>query len=334
MLISTFGPYTPLFHLALRIVYSICQRRFEDLTTIEAPQFDAFREAMLAKRSPNILYTAQNPDPKILALLARSGTSSIIFCERPLNAVAGIKHAHRVDVATGIRMLFSHYVAMDPLLDSDRTAFIDLGEGDIRLGAVIEQVLRLLDYDVDDAFVQTLSGFPPSDFDKSVFELAWAGRESAPQRDAQLEFSVRDAEMIDMMFPSIQNLSGDGWRWPGRLFYADSTEANAEGPISLLGKSRTLFFGPYLSLPIGRWRATYHLNVAQNHSGNIVLADVQANLKVLAVGKLKLPKEGSFEFSLDFDVDSPEQVVEIRLHMLEGAIGGYIELIHVRLSRI
>lgn len=120
-------------------------------------------------------------------------------------------------------------------------------------------------------------------------------------------------------------------QWPIPLFMTSDKKgqplwANLREAIDLTGPARTLIYGPYLHLPVGAWYLRGTLQVEDNHSRNVVQMDVTAGERTLAMVKAPLPVEGEFAFEMTFEVDEPRDPMQLRVHILEGAIEGALRL--------
>ena len=127
--------------------------------------------------------------------------------------------------------------------------------------------------------------------------------------------------------------------WPISLFLTCDKKGQPQwqhysDPIDLTGPARTLLYGPYLHLPVGRWILNGSLSVIGNDSRNVIQIDINSGELGLAKVKAPLPAEGDFSFEIDFAVDEPREPMQLRIHILEGAIEGTLFLSSVKMSRV
>lgn len=117
--------------------------------------------------------------------------------------------------------------------------------------------------------------------------------------------------------------------WPPVLFSAPIDNTISIDPIvELTGAARAFINGPYFHLPAGSWRASIRFRLWSNETNNSFRFEVRCG-ESLSGGDFKLPTAGEFSCDLDFVTPGAEFVVEFRLILLEGAIGGQFELLSV-----
>lgn len=120
--------------------------------------------------------------------------------------------------------------------------------------------------------------------------------------------------------------------WPHRVFFSgDRPDEEAPLVADATGGSRILYYGPYLHLAEGRWRAKLTLGFTKEAIG--------LPIKVSALGpgllgeaRLRPRQEGIFAAQFSFLVSEPEHPVEFHIRTEEGAIEGRIALGQVDLT--
>jgi hypothetical protein len=122
--------------------------------------------------------------------------------------------------------------------------------------------------------------------------------------------------------------------WPVSLFKgSDNPAAPFAGRVELLGPARIIAYGPYLHLTAGQWQAKVVFEVADNHSGNQLCVDVYAE-EILSVITAQLPAQGTYTFQIGFEISNPAKPVELRFHILSGAIEGVFTLSSTSVRRV
>lgn len=128
--------------------------------------------------------------------------------------------------------------------------------------------------------------------------------------------------------------SFDRMDWPVSMFMDSADPSRAfSGRVELLGPARFLAYGPYLHLTPGTWSAEVVFEIAENHSGNQLYADVYAG-KILSVINTPLPAQGTYKFAISFDIEDALEPVQLRFQTLSGAIEGVLTFDRVELTRI
>jgi hypothetical protein len=119
--------------------------------------------------------------------------------------------------------------------------------------------------------------------------------------------------------------------WPLASFYSgDHPSELASSFLEVAGPSRVLYYGPYFSLPRGRWRADVQLIVSGNMHDKLLAVDIFSGIE-LARHEFKPAQGGLLQASLPFAVRSMEERIEVRVQLLEGAIEGHLGLKQVLL---
>jgi hypothetical protein len=103
--------------------------------------------------------------------------------------------------------------------------------------------------------------------------------------------------------------------------------------IEVVGRARILYYGPYFHFPPGRWRADVQFIVSGNMHDKKLAVDVYSGVG-LARQEFKPAQGGLLQASLPFLVAAPQERIEVRVELLEGAIEGYLGLKQVLLHPI
>lgn len=151
-----------------------------------------------------------------------------------------------------------------------------------------------------------------------------ARQSSEPAQERALAERIADAYTAIAIGARLRTVE-----WPTELFLDwDTPGAFLAKPIELVGPARFIICGPYLHLPVGRWRAVLHFEIADNLSGNRLGVDLFAK-EILVETNVDLPPEGQFALSLDFDNPSAYAPLETRIQITSGAIEGSLRLLRV-----
>lgn len=104
------------------------------------------------------------------------------------------------------------------------------------------------------------------------------------------------------------------------------------GELDLTGRSRCLIAGPYIVLPVGRWRATYRLTFDRTGSRSRFRVD-WGGVHDFSSEEFVPGRAGIFEISQDYVWHDPGPA-EIRVILLEGVFDGQMSFSGAEVSRI
>ena len=108
--------------------------------------------------------------------------------------------------------------------------------------------------------------------------------------------------------------------WPHRVFFSgDRPDEEAPLVMDATGGSRVLYYGPYLHLPEGRWRAKLTLGFTKEAIG-LPLKIAAYGPGLLGEARLRPSQDGIFAAEFSFQVSEPEHPVEFHIRTEEGAI--------------
>ena len=111
--------------------------------------------------------------------------------------------------------------------------------------------------------------------------------------------------------------------WPLDCFiHGDRPGKTATEIIDLVGPKRLLFYGPYFHLPLGRWRVEIEVYFSDAHSTFLVDVYTHEKNRALAEGRLRPQYGGAYKASLPFAIERPEDQIELRLWLEQGALEG------------
>lgn len=122
--------------------------------------------------------------------------------------------------------------------------------------------------------------------------------------------------------------------WPHRIFLSgDKPDQEAPLVTDATGGSRILYYGPYLHLAEGHWRAKLTLGFTREAVG-LPLKIAAYGPQLLGEARLRPSQEGIFAAEFSFPVAEPEHPVEFHIRTEEGAIEGRIALGQAELTHL
>lgn len=122
--------------------------------------------------------------------------------------------------------------------------------------------------------------------------------------------------------------------WPRDCFlYGDAPGEGLPETVEVAGRARILAYGPYMPLPMGRWRATACLGFSPDIGSMPFMLEADTDIGITR-GFFEVKLGGIFTLDLDFDVTDPFHPVEFRLVSQDSALEGLVSLIEVKLEKI
>lgn len=122
--------------------------------------------------------------------------------------------------------------------------------------------------------------------------------------------------------------------WPADLFNypLGDDPTGGEPQIDLTGRARTLMFGPYATLPPGRWRATVKVMVDPEGGWTPLWFDWGAQDN-MTVHEETIHEAGVYSLSLDGGWDRPTEV-QMRAVLTQPVFQGRFEMLECRVERL
>lgn len=122
--------------------------------------------------------------------------------------------------------------------------------------------------------------------------------------------------------------------WPRESFLdGDAPGQILPAIVEVAGRARILAYGPYLPLPAGSWRATAFLGFTPDIGKLPFILEADTGGSVDR-GFFEVVNGGIFSLELDFHVDDPLHLVELRLISQDSSLEGQLSLIAVDLERL
>jgi len=285
-----------------------------------------------------VLITTDRPESALSHWLVASGAPILAFFDAPENLVAHALFCDGETFAASLRRAAHGVACLSGCAQASALRVFEPGwrRAEVReLAAGVLDALGASSAHADEVTARVLAGEGLS-ARATVAEVLRRrhGGEALAQR-AQRFSDAERALLRDFAAQYGPLLTGGATAldWPRALFVADPGEAG-DRDVEMIGPPRHLVWGPYLHLPLGRWRADVQFEVEGNISGNVIEADVSelTTRSQLARCVARLPERGLFGLTLDFDNPSPDAPLEIRVRLMESAIEGRFGLRRVRLT--
>jgi hypothetical protein len=120
------------------------------------------------------------------------------------------------------------------------------------------------------------------------------------------------------------------------MLFNDSTKGGKpiEGPIDATGRPQILFFGPYVHLPSGVWRARTVVAFSEQLVGQSFRIEIVSGREASTIADRSFPIDapGRHDLIVDFENDDYSTPLEVRLSSERGVFDGSLSLGYVEFS--
>lgn len=123
--------------------------------------------------------------------------------------------------------------------------------------------------------------------------------------------------------------------WGSEVFDINAKDVRHNGGhvvLDLTGRPRFLFFGPYIVMPAGRWKAVARIGFSAPTARHQYRADWGAQ-DTYTSHHFRPEREGVFQIEIEYEWDKPS-ASEFRLLLLEGAFDGEVTFFGVEIVRV
>lgn len=122
--------------------------------------------------------------------------------------------------------------------------------------------------------------------------------------------------------------------WPRDCFlYGDAPGEILPATVEVAGRGRILAYGPYMPLPLGRWRAIAFLGFSADIGSMPFILEADSDVGITR-GFFEVKQGGIFTIDLEFEVIDSFYPVEFRLISQDSALEGLVSLIEIRLEQL
>lgn len=341
MLIVLLGTPSAVSYGIEMILREIVECLFGNCSHIYATNLDGLRSGIsvaAANDQKNVMVFSDLPRPEMTSLLVKSGAPIVISSDSFYDLVIYIMRSRKHSIANAIRFASLAICTLSASPVPANVMRISVGMRDIELTALVGMLVQFYGFECgDDQFQNIIKSVSVSsnlkthlqDYIEEKFPLSalHSGHHellSSGQHEMLRKFGIFYDEVL-------MGYNSATVQWHPSLFLLDHGLAYVEEEfIELLGPARCLLFGPYLHLPTGRWSAQIEIEILDNASRNTILVEAVTN-RILAQGIFTPPERGRFRFELIFEIRNSTIAIELRLHLLHGAIEGKLAVLAVAL---
>jgi hypothetical protein len=331
--VAVFGVSTPhsywVFHLVHRIVEAIAGPTLR----LHIGSLQQLREGFEQRHGRSVVITSDLPETELSDFICVSGLPVIAIADDIIDSLAWAKASRLFGIYDATRFCTQMLSALAPAFLQPNALIFNPQQAD----SAERMTTRVIDY----LFPERGESVARQAFEH-LSGAGYIARDDFVDRTAFLaEIEAGDEPARRMYTAALLALSGYaelfGGAWPAQIdwpmeLFRRPNELPPAATIDLTGPARTLFFGPYLHLPVGDWTAQVQFEIDEAYSGSEAVADVRVH-ETVAKKAFALPAKGIYTYDLDFSVDTAAHDIEIRLYMTKGAIEGVFMPRSVRLRR-
>lgn len=312
--VVVFGVSTPFVYWGFAVVLSVVEAIAGKTLHLHVSSLEQLREGFARRDGGSVVVTTDLPDSDLAAFAFESGLPLIAFLDDPDTLLDWTMESRGMNCEDAARFCSRMYSSLSPSLKVTRKLVVEHGR-DLSPERLIEEIIEYLWPGRDKQLAEQTYAYLIENGKTEPFptEMARSEDDTESYRQAARAAIASYAGLLRGREPN-------EIIWPLNLFYPPDNRP-WRSPIDLMGPARVLFYGPYMSLPIGEWAARVEFEIEGALSGVEVLADVRVN-EITLEKTFEMPAKGIFAYDLDFRVDDPKHDVEIRLFMKKSAIEG------------
>jgi hypothetical protein len=260
-LLCIFGVSTPLLHAAVSILKGALESLGGACALVAGNTVEGMRDGWVARRAASpasIIFTSDSPDDATVELFLRSGARVIVAVEDFVESAVYLRSARGLSTPEALRFLTQTLATLAPALTHEGALLLNSRHADAPLASLLGPAFDFI-------------GRPDLDVDAALRHIG-AKRDDTLRHYAATHFPSPAADpppadelatIRALALPYQQLAHGrpmGAAAWPLELFLDwDRPGCFLRGPIDLTGPARFIVCGPYLHLPIGRWRARFVL---------------------------------------------------------------------------
>lgn len=320
------GYPSPLAKWAFLFLEQALHRIVPDLSVLRLDRFDTLADqpAHAGKR----LILSMFPNPAFAEAHLGSGGRCLVFADDLVEAVRHTQATHRISLYAALRPVSAGLVLARPFAQSSQGKVV---RRDIRgtPADILKVFLEHFEIDISSATADDIcQGIGFEDVSLSA-KLRQNTRDLPEPNDDDRDVI---AQVLGGFYEHLGQPTPGETIWPRQCFLlGDQPNSAVPVAIDVTGRARIIFYGPYLHLPRGHWKARVLIGFSRDIRG--MPFSIEAHSTEL-LGKARVFAEigGIFEFEFTARVAAPHEPIEIRIMNEQGAIEGHMGLISVGFS--
>jgi hypothetical protein len=312
----------------------IAERAHGAMVDVHANTLDDIASEAIRVGSVQLLVSSPQPSPPVISAIVAAARPFVLVLEDPRLAVHHLVKHRGSSFLDAVRAVACSCASVHDAREMAGALVLSRPRDGGERYAIAADIARHFGPDVADEelleIVDELRGLP-LDTDADLASQWW---DSLDQDSLRVSRGALDGYIS--AFPSSGKISQ--LVWERELFFVghggSGAPIPAAEPIDITGRQRCLFYGPFVALPIGSWRASVALVLSPEAADMSYFVEAIAGSR-LAAARLE---EGAAVLStveLQFAIDATlEQLVEIRIFSERAAFDGQLGIARVTLSRI
>ena len=344
MLIVVAGTPSPTSLWVLHVVRVAAQVLFGDHRFLTSSTLEGFRSDRHSTDSVCTVLYITSPSSRLVKLLVRARASFITAIEAPSDVVSFLVSARGMTLLGAFREYMKSAAALESITSLPLGCHVSSSAHYTPLPGFLDGLLHSCRLEIGPALIEEVAAAivdqHPQGASVTVGHLICRHVVGAERPGTASALDDRSKALADTLGQQLGSICiGDPSQpieCPLTLFIGDNeVEYDTANPwLSMVGPARCILWGPYVHLPMGKWRARAAIAIRENFSGNVLQIKVMRALSPYAEVNASLPSSGVFEFDMEFEIDEPIDPLEITFTLKEGAIEGALRLISMSFSRI
>lgn len=292
----------------------LAERALGESKLIFANTLEEFAVGMLKDDCAHYVVAARQPGAQLREALAETQALTVLALGDARAAVAELVTMQGFDLPAAVRAVANSCSALLRFADLPGALKLTPYDGEEQTEC-IKNIGAYLRLPVDDA----LAG--------KIAQVLRAGRKLDVERWWQ-DLPASDRELVNGALDTFAQYRETGTfgrvRWERELFYVgDNPGEIAMRAVDITGRSRCLFYGPYIKLPPGRWTAHVVLAQSRETIGVGFVVEAVAGTVSLIREHCRSDRAGAFVVSAEFTVDeATDRPVEIRVFNERASFDG------------
>lgn len=300
------------------------------------------RKSWTERNGRPVLIFSDIPEQKLTRLALGTGVPTIVAFDAMPNALQYAMATREIDLRQGVRFLSQSYATLEDAFVSPSVATIGPQNFNVRLRNFLPPLADYyhitLSQDAVARLCARLIG-PGGEAGEETVRDNISRHIPLARRDIRMILGAEDLALAHSALDHYTGLTTGrriervvlpsdlmpDWDRPGQFL---------GGPITLVGPRRLLTAGHTLHLPTGRWRALFHIHVADNLSSNELEVDILLGDDSLGGVSSPLPAFGAYSFAFDIETNDAFPPVQARVVLNQGAIEGELAIDEVVFERL
>ncbi len=317
------GYPSPLTKWAFLFLEQALRRVVPDLSVLRLDRFDTLADQ--PEHAGRRLVLSMFPNPAFAEAHLGSGRRCLVFADDLVEAVRHTQATHRISPYEALRPISAGLVLARPFAQSHLGKII---RRDIRSTAadILKVFLDHFEIDISNDTVEKIChgiGFE----DVSLSARLRQDTRNLPEPSDEDRDVI--AQVLGGLYEHLGQTTPGETTWPRQCFLSgDQPNSAVPVAIDVTGRARIIFYGPYLHLPRGRWKARMLIGFSRDIRGMPFSIDIHST-ESLGKARILAVRGGIFDFEFEARVTAPHEPIEVRIMSEQGAIEGHMGLVSI-----